>query len=61
MKRCHCPSCRARDTRRFWDIIGAEQWAPTAVVARIGAYGYTPVLNLPPVPTWDGEPREYRP
>jgi hypothetical protein len=44
MKRCYCHACRARDDRRFWRIIEPLR-------ERRG-------LNLPPVPTWEGEPTE---
>ena len=60
---CACHACRARDNRRFWRLVNAHEWTepPNRVAARIGAYGFTPVLNLPPIPTWTGEPTEYRP
>ena len=69
MKRCYCPSCRARDARDFDRIIGANysRTAATLVLiretdraigqtvrARIGRYG------LPAIPEWDGEPAELR-
>lgn len=61
MNGCDCASCRARDERRFWRLIQSTEWnsPPGTLPARIGAYGYTPILNLPPVPTWTGEPAEW--
>ncbi len=58
---CACTSCRARDERRFWRIVNANQWTThdDQLAARIAAYGYTRTLNLPPIPEWDGEPAEW--
>jgi hypothetical protein len=52
VKRCYCTACRARDARedaardaRFWDVVRSLE---------------SRALNLPPVPTWEGEPGELR-
>lgn len=70
MKRCYCPSCRARDTRDFERIIAANYSASSqtvilaqavsdtvgrTVVERIAQYGR---LALPAIPEWEGEPTE---
>jgi hypothetical protein len=62
MTYCACHACRARDDRRFWRIVRAHEWndPPATLAARVGAYGYTPILNLPPIPEWTGEPTEWR-
>jgi hypothetical protein len=43
-RRCNCAGCLARDDRRFWRIVAAST-------------GRKPI-ELPPIPTWDGEPAE---
>jgi len=70
VKRCHCPSCRARDARDFERIIGANYTRTAAtmvliretdraisstVAERCNHYGR---LRLPAIPEWEGEPTE---
>lgn len=70
MKRCYCPSCRARDARDFERIIDAnysqtertmalmratDRAVGSTVVARCNQYGR---LRLPAIPEWEGEPTE---